>query len=764
MASKKLQATITIGGAVASSLASAFGAVKNQTGQIGDAVSELERRHKQLNDVIKQQERLGASGSALKVQYAQQELAMLDKQIAKLKQVGDAIKRNDDAIQANLSRRAELRGQMIDAVALGAVVAAPIRTAIAFESSMADVNKVVDFDTADQFRAMSNEIVRMSTVLPMAAEDIAQIVAAGGQSGLARDELTAFAESAVKVGVAFNMTAEEAGQMMAEMRSAFRMSQDEVNELADKMNLLANTTAASESRIASVVRRVGPLGEVAGTASGSIAALGATLISMGVAEEVAATGIQNLMLALVAGESATKKQQEAFAKLGMDSVAIAKGMQKDAEGTILAIMQQVKTLNDYEQAAVLQQIFGKESIKSIAPLLNNLEALAENFDKVSDATRYAGAVEAEYAARAATTENNLQLLRNRIASVGIAIGSALLPALNDTLRVIGPIISKVAEFAEANPQLTRAVVGTAVALTSLKLATLGSAYAFTFIKGGALTAIGVFHKLRAAMVLASMHLPAVVTAIRAVGVALMTNPVGAIIGGIAMAGFMIYRHWDGVKAFMVGTFQGMRGGLEPLVQTFREFWDSLAPVRDMFGSLGGVLKTAWEWFKGLIGPVEYSADELGKAGEAGKTFGEYLAAGINFVLTPLQLLIQGITWVNNNIGAVLDKAVAFKEAVGGKIDGAMDRVGSAWSGAKSFFGFGDDEPAAAAGTDSLPQPTLATGRGGAGTYTDQSQTTIQVVQQPGQSTRELAREITRLQEQERAARQRSVMADGAMAQ
>src|SRR5690606_38827552 len=120
-----------------------------------------------------------------------------------------------------------------------------------------------------------------------------------------------------------------------EMRAAFRMNQDEVNTLADKMNLLANTTAASESKIASVVSRVGPLGEVAGVAAGEIAALGATLIGIGVEENVAATGIQNFMLALVQGEAATKAQRTALKGLGLDAKKVAKGMQTDAQGTIM---------------------------------------------------------------------------------------------------------------------------------------------------------------------------------------------------------------------------------------------------------------------------------------------------------------------------------------------------------------------------------------------------------------------------------------------
>ncbi|HAM04143.1 MAG TPA: phage tail tape measure protein, partial [Megasphaera sp.] len=100
-----------------------------------------------------------------------------------------------------------------------AISAAPLiaatKAAVDFESAMADVRKVVDFDTPQQFAQMNEDVLKLSTNLPMAADDIAKIVAAGGQAGIARQDLMQFAEDAVKMGVAFDVTAEQAGDMMA---------------------------------------------------------------------------------------------------------------------------------------------------------------------------------------------------------------------------------------------------------------------------------------------------------------------------------------------------------------------------------------------------------------------------------------------------------------------------------------------------------------------------------------------------------------------
>lgn len=90
--------------------------------------------------------------------------------------------------------------------------------AMAFESAMADVAKVVNFDTQDEFTAMGDTIKDMAGRIPMAAEGIAAIIAAAGQSGIAKADLAEFAEQAAKMGVAFDLTGDQSGKMMADWR------------------------------------------------------------------------------------------------------------------------------------------------------------------------------------------------------------------------------------------------------------------------------------------------------------------------------------------------------------------------------------------------------------------------------------------------------------------------------------------------------------------------------------------------------------------
>ncbi|MBR1886362.1 MAG: phage tail tape measure protein, partial [Schwartzia sp.] len=396
------------------------------------------------------QRELAETGAALA--QAKQVKAQYDKQIEEQAKRQQA---HNEAQQAFHNATENLQNTWYFAKDVAAPFIAATKSAMQFQSAMADVRKVVDFETPEQFKEMGSDILRLTRTLPMAAEDLAKIVAAGGQSGIAKRDLLAFAESAAKMGVAFDITADQAGEMMAKWRTAFKLNQADVVKLADQINYLSDTTAASAPLISDVVTRIGPLGEIGGVASGEIAALGASMVGAGVQTEIASTGIKNLILAMTAGESAMGRQREAFAALGLDAKDMAARMQTDAKGAILDLFAALQKLPKEAQGANLSHIVGKESIAAIAPLLSNLDALRENFEKVGDASKYSGSMEKEFAARSKTAENSLQLLRNAANEIAINIGNAFLPMVADAAALAATWADAISDLADEHPRLIR---------------------------------------------------------------------------------------------------------------------------------------------------------------------------------------------------------------------------------------------------------------------------------------------------------------------
>lgn len=489
-----------------------------------------------------------------------------------------------------------------------------IEEAIEYESVMADVVKVVDGlrdengRLTQSYYEMSDGILEMSKRIPMTTSEIGEIVAAAGQAGIASEDLTKFAEDSAKMGIAFDTTAEQAGEWMAAWRTSFGMSQSEVVALADQINYLSNTTSENTQKLSGVVSRIGSLGQVAGLSGEDIAAMAASMTN--ISEEISATGIKNLMLTMTAGEAATDKQAAVLKKLGFSATEMAERMQTDAKGAILDFLGAVQALPEAERTATLTQYFGRESVAAIAPLLSNLAFLEEQFQKVGDASLYAGSMEAEYAARADTTANKIQLAKNQISALQIEIGQRFLPIVGDAAEKFSELIDDLPEFVSEHQTAITVVGGFAAAIAGIKLAafivTLGKAtvaltmnriamaksgaetlilkgmYAKDAIARGISTAATVAHT--AAQTAQNIVMGAGAVAANALGAAFrfMTGPIGiaiTIIGALIAAGVLLYKNWDTVKAKAA------------------ELW---AKVKETFGGIREAISGAFEAGKAKV--------------------------------------------------------------------------------------------------------------------------------------------------------------------
>ncbi|MCG8420792.1 MAG: hypothetical protein MJE77_22960 [Proteobacteria bacterium] len=86
------------------------------------------------------------------------------------------------------------------------------------------------------------------------------------------------------------------------------------------------------------------------------------------------------------------------------------------------------------------------------------------------------------------------------------------------------------------------------------------------VKGGA----GIGKLAGSLFGLARAAIPAVITGVRMIGTALMSNPIGLIIGGIALAAELIIKFWQPIKGFFTGLWDGVKS----------------------------IFVTTWEWIKG----------------------------------------------------------------------------------------------------------------------------------------------------------------------
>lgn len=563
-------------------------------------------------------------------------------------------------------------GSMVALSTLGSSVMhyaqTPVKQAMQMEDAMAEIKKVVDFSSPDGLQKMQAALEKMSLSIPITAEGLAKITAAAGQAGIAEPDLIRFTETAAKMGVAFDISAEEAGEMMAKWRSGMNLTQDQVESLADATNALSNNNAAMAKQVGEALKRYGALGKVAGLTEKQTAAMAATIIGAGAEAEVAATGMNAFMRSLTKGGSMTDLQKAAFGNLGFDALQLQKDVQTDAPKTIFAVLDAIKTKLPKElQMQYLTAMFGEEGARAMGPMLANTEKLRENFDLVAESEKYAGSMEKEFLSRSATTSNALELASNAISYFARAVGDPMLGTLKERaldfvklgeaagtwikenqtlvkwfLSISGVVLSCVAVFHILRVALF--VLGTPI----LKLITSGMKLyeGLLLLRGGLSASTRAIKAYSFAMsiwkggiLLATKALGGLKMAASAAGSALkfmFTNPIGLAITAIAtlvLAGIYLYKNWDEVKAKLVELWTAFEEKFPGLAATMKNIYEgSIKPTID------GIKTT----FQGLISFISgvFSGDWT-KAWEGAKTsFAGCFKALPDFAKGPLNLVIS----------------------------------------------------------------------------------------------------------------------------
>lgn len=633
------------------------------------ATDTLNTRQKELGKVLERnKDRLGVDSA----KQLWQEYNKIGASIAKLKQQYQSLNNVRAAKEANSQQWENVKSQWQGAVAAAGTLLLPVKLAVDFESSMADVKKVVNFDTPQQFKEMEKDILRLTREIPMAGKEIAAIVAAGGQSGVARENLTGFASDAAKMGVAFDMAAGQAGESMATLSNVLQIPIAKIGRLGDAINHLSDNANSKASDIVNVLTRVGSDTKQLGLTENQAAALGSTFLSMGKAPELAAQAMKGLTTSFSLAK--VGKFDKELERLGLTSKDFAAAMEKDAQGAISNFLERVKTLPKNEQYPLLMKMFGTQYADDALMLANNVGEynrqlkLLEERD-TSGNLKYVGSMQREFANRSATTANQLQIFKNGMAELGVTVGSILLPTVNEFLEKGIKLANMVADWSSKHPVLTKAVAGTAASLLAFRVGIFGAMVVSNRAKAAYLSLKGAFLSLKSAAVLTKAvmqggmkladvpgRLGTVMRAFAAARTAMLGFSLSSLaamwplllaVGAIALVGWTIYKAWNPIKAFFAGLWDGLLKGLEPLKPAFDALVSAVSPVADAIGSVLGGL---WQTIQPVVQPLIdffgdfFSTTQMAEGGA--RSFGEAVGLWIGEKITAV------VGWVVGKIGEI----------------------------------------------------------------------------------------------------------------
>ena len=359
--------------------------------------------------------------------------------------------------------------------------AGALSEAIRAETAFAGVKKQFDFETAEEEAKFKEDLLKLVAEkrIAVSLEELYGMAANAGQSGLNKDEAVDYIEAAANMGMAFNMSREQASEYMFAWRNTFEMNLTQLKELTDQINTLGNNTGASEIKIAEFITRMGNLPTVVGMTTNQTAALGASLMEMGMAPEIAATGAKRLLTILNKGMAATGSEKEALNILGLDPDYLAKATLEDPEKALETVFFKLSKLKEHEQGAVMTMLFGEEGKVAAANIMGAFDRLKRNINLAKDSNIYSGATNKEAEIQKNTAANQLQVLKTEFDVIKADLGTELLPLVKEGATYLKAFLEKLLKIMKEDPEGFKRMV---------KLFVYGTGALYGF--GGALKLIG----------------------------------------------------------------------------------------------------------------------------------------------------------------------------------------------------------------------------------------------------------------------------------
>ena len=594
----------------------------------------------------------------------------------------------------------------------GAGVAAT-KAAVEFESAFAGVEKTVD-GTTEQLAALRQGILDMAEEIPASTTEIAAVAEAAGQLGIATDDVLDFTRVMLDMGVATNLSAEEAATAIARIANITGMRGEDYSRFASTVVALGNAHATTEREIVEMTNRLASAGTIAGLSEPDILALSTAMSSVGIEAEAGGTAMTQTLTAISKAIANGGDKLEKFAKVsGMSSEEFVKAWSEDPITAISAFIGGLGKMNENGEDTIallddldLAGIRQSNMLKSLALAHDTLDsAIKTSHSAWEDNT----ALSEEASKRYQTLASQLQILKNKLYNLAEAFGEILLPIINNivaglqnaigwfsnlddgvkkTILIVGgliaaisPVAGIISGIAGAMSKLTGTVIPALI-----EAATKMGPIITTVVEGissGIGAAIGFITETAIPAVMSAVSsaftfitgtvIPGIVTGITTAVNFLIANPIVLIISAIVGLVALIATKGDEIQAilqrvddFLQGVFTtdwsesfGVLGEiLNFFFSTVKSIWDSIKSVFDgiidfVRGVFTGDWERAWKGVQEIFNGIFTALVAIAKA-------------PLNGIIALINMVIDAINWMINGLNKIHFDVPDWVPVLGGK--------------------------------------------------------------------------------------------------
>lgn len=643
-----------------------------------------------------------------------------------------AINNKQQEIKASIaSTKTQLAGTIgtITAVA-AAVYAGPVKSAQDYETAMAKVGTIADTQ-AVPLEKMSGQIMALSNQTGIAATAIADDVYNAISAGQSTADAVNFVTNSTKLAKAGFAESSQTLDVLTTILNAYGKSADEVGAVSDMLIQIQNKGKVTVAELSSVMGKIIPTANANGVSLEQLGAGYAIMTSKGIAAAETTTYMNSMLNELgKSGTSADKLLRSTTGSSFKELMASGKSL-----GDVLGILQQAAE----ESGKSLSDVFGSaEAGKAAVSLLSNgVDGFNESVQGMIDS---AGATDAAFAQMENTTEAKMAKAKNSIANLGIVLGQNLLPIVGQLADKVAVAVTKISEFAQANPKVVQTVLKVVAGLAALKVGMLTTKLFTLSAQDGILSLAGKLVGLRGSLLENAATSVSFATKMKTAGSGVLKyfsnvkgalGGVGSSIGNVFSGSTIIGKVsglLGGVKSTIFGGISGLAGKaaglltgtgskmLGFLLKPFTAIGGRLGGIlsglggviaRSPLGTIGKVIGGGFSKLTGLIAPVGNAIKTvLGPLGKLGSTIlgplggiaGKILpvVGVVTTIITVFQMVknhleeIRG--FIQKTFGdealAVFDKVVEVVTNIGNTIKGVFSdgNIGAARDKIQEIFG------------------------------------------------------------------------------
>jgi len=423
-----------------------------------------------------------------------------------------------------------------------------------FEQKMARV-KALTGATGDQFKELNQTARDLGKATVFSANEAAEAMASFALQGFQTNQIIAAMPATLNLAAAGQLAMGQAAEITAGIMRGMKLTTEDLVRVVDVIAKAATSSATDVPMLGEAMKALGPIAKTAGLSLEESVAVIRAMSDVMIQGQMAGTSFRNILIRLQSGSGESAKAMKA---LGV-SIKDDTGAMKPFADIVDEIRVALSQYDQVTQNAIVAQIAGTRAVAGFS------EIMALGGDTIRRYTKEladsGGTADRIAKIQINTLFGSFKLLTSAATEMAITLGSQFKPAIEGTANFLRSLIDGFNEL-NASTKTTIAILG-------------GVGAAFV-----GLTAIAPFVlKFLAGTVLAVKALIPVLVALKLELAILLTNPIVAVLAGVAAALIVAGKAWRDYKRNVFEARQEMDATMAALGSGITGFKD-LAKARN----------------------------------------------------------------------------------------------------------------------------------------------------------------------------------------